>query len=85
MVIYDSSLATARGLRVGSPARLVDSLYYNEHEFIHPGEEFYRLGPYDPFTEYSSWIMYSSGDHCFVVFFDHDRVVKLLFYIGIQE
>lgn len=82
MDIYDPAYATYRGLRIGSPASEVIKLYGDRYERM---SEFERVGPYDyKFKNYTEAMVFGYSRY-FVVFIKNQKVVKMLFYEGIEE
>lgn len=83
MDIYDSTYVTYRGLRVGSPSSDFEKLY-GDRGRIQP--VFRRLGPYDyTFKDYAESTTFDGDPYYLVVFTKKQKVVKLLFYVGVHE
>jgi hypothetical protein len=88
--IYDSTLATHRGVKIGDPVSLVDKLYSTEDVDIYH-DRFGRVGPYDyTFHNYDEHRVYyylpNDYEGSLLVVFSKDGIVtKILLYIGINE
>jgi len=86
--ISDSSFKTHRGLKVGDSVKKVEDLYGKRNWTV---EKFERLGPYDyHFTNYSEATIYEyrpdEDSAWFIIFYiKQKKVVKILFYIGIED
>ncbi len=80
--VYDSSLATNRGLRIGDSIQKIKELYGNR---TWVEKDFGRAGPYDyTFKDYSQATIY--GASTYLIFFTKgQRLVKILSYIGVDE
>jgi hypothetical protein len=86
--IYDTSIATARGLRIGDSTKKINTLYPTRGP---ERKKFSRVGPYDysfkdytnvfilenPIEEDKGWFL--------VLFTKNDRLVKMLYYLGVSE
>ena len=80
--VYDSSLATRRGLRIGDSVSKIEKLYGNrkwrERDFV-------RSGPYDSaFRDYSEATIFGAS-YYFILFTKDGRLVKILSYLGVDE
>jgi hypothetical protein len=86
--IYDRSLATYRGLRIGDSLDTIEKLY-SKRNWIVP--HFTRVGPYDyTFRDYTEATIYENSiqedEGWFLILFTKkNRLVKMLFYIGVPE
>ncbi len=85
--IYDKSFATARGLRIGDSTGKIRALYRKRWP---ERKEFSRAGPYDyTFKDYTGvFILENSTEEegwFLVLFTKNDRLVKMLYYIGVSE
>jgi hypothetical protein len=81
--IYDSAYVTYRGLRIGDPLIKVERLYgHGDYPYT---KTFDRVGPYDnTFTDYSQVYIVEQG-YFFVTFMKNNKLVKMLYYIGVEE
>ena len=86
--IYDTSFSTARGLRIGDSTKRIRALYPKRWP---ERKTFSRVGPYDyPFKDYTSVTILENSiekeEGWFMVMFTkNDRLVKMLYYIGVSE
>ena len=88
--VYDSTLITNRGLKIGDSVNSIDRVYPTKTFNIHQ-RMFNRVGPYDTsFINYSEYRLYDympSDDEGWVLilFTKNDILTKILFYVGIPE
>jgi hypothetical protein len=86
--IYDTSFVTARGLRLGDSTKKINTLYPTRGP---ERKKFSRVGPYDyTFKDYTSVTILENSiqeeEGWFMVMFTkNDRLVKMLYYIGVNE
>ena len=84
--VYDSSQVTHRGLRIGDSVSTLERLY-GKRGWVE--EKFSRVGPYDysfrDYTEATIFEYYETTSWYLIVFTKDQKVVKLLFYIGVYE
>jgi hypothetical protein len=86
--ISDSLLMTCRGLKIGDSVKKLEDLY-SKREWTE--RKFSRVGPWDDhFTDYNEASIYeywpTENDAWYIIFFlKKEKVVKILFYIGVYE
>ena len=81
--IRDTSIATHRGIKIGDSIYNIEKIYGNcDWET----RTFGRIGPYDSsFNEYSEYALLDKYDHVLIFFIKENRLVKMLFYLGVEE
>ena len=88
--VYDSTLTTSRGVRIGNSVKLIDRVYPTKP--IHTySNRFTRVGPYDDrFENYSEYRLYdympAEDEGWVLVLFTKDGILtKVLMYVGVPE
>ena len=86
--IYDSSMVTRRGLRVGDPISKAERLYHIskiEKHYEGMDTRFDLMGAHDySFRDYSRARILQSSDYNLILFEKDQRLVKMLFYLRID-